>query len=184
MVSRCGGVRLPEEPPIRHGEVIERGCVAVAPVLRSGSKRDAVAVALGAVGEAKLPPGMTHPARTHRGAGVAEYPVALRPSVACRHVERRPRRKVAVSVVGRVACFGREFFASETDPQRSVSIGTGQGKASRDKGPCPLPLVEDGQGPRCLYRVPWPPVSCIHEVTVTTRSDGSPPIIRAPFVSG
>lgn len=48
----------------------------------------------------------------------------------------------------RVLCFGSKLTAGQANPKWSMGIGAGQGNASGDKGPCPLPPVEDGQGPR------------------------------------
>lgn len=43
-------------------------------------------------------------------------------------------------------CFSGEFAASQTDPQRSVGIGAGQGKASGDKAPARYPRIRTDRG--------------------------------------
>ncbi len=65
-------------------------------------------------------------------------------------------------MVRRVVRFCGELAAGETDPKRSMGIGARQGKTSGDKGPCPLPPVQDGQGPRWLHGVPGPVLSGAH----------------------
>lgn len=58
--------------------------------------------------------------------------------------------------------FGSEIAPGELNPERSMGVGAGQGRASGDYGPCPLPPDEDGQGLRCLHRVPGPAIYRAH----------------------
>lgn len=59
----------------------------------------------------------------------------------------RSIREIADGVVGRVVRFGGEIAAGELNPERSVSIGAGQGGASRGlNAPARYPRMRTGRG--------------------------------------
>jgi hypothetical protein len=127
----------------------------------------AVAVSPIAVVASMLWTCVAHRARADVRAGVVEGPVALSRCPPPWRFGRRSFREIAEGVMGCVLRFGGEIAAGELDPEWCMGIGAGQGRASGDKGPCPLPPDEDGQGPRCLDRVPGPVMSGVHAPTVS-----------------
>lgn len=137
---------LPEPSAGRPVEFIKCALVAVAPSPERVAQRDAVVVALDAIESTAFPAGVTHPARADSGTGIAERPVALGGWPPRRSGRGRTWWKVAAGVVAGMLRFSGEFAAGQSDPQWSVGIGAGQGKASGDRAPARYPRMRTDRG--------------------------------------
>jgi hypothetical protein len=164
-------VPLPKASACWLGEIVECEIVAITPSPECASQRGPVAAALDPIQPTAFAARVAHPARADSRPGVAERPVALGGWESARSSGGWTWRKVAADVVTVVLRFSGEFAASQADPQWSMGIGAGQGKASGGQGPCPLSPDEDGQGPRCLHGVPSPVLSDDHVVNLSATSD-------------
>ena len=145
--------------------------IAMVPTADGSVQSYVVAASLCPVLLTMLPAGVTHPAGADVGACVVQHPVAL-----CRGEPSRPAYRQMIGQVARSmgSCmrgFRSEFAAGESNPQRTVGICAGQGGASRGSRPCPLPPDEDGQGLRCLHRVPSPATPFSHVRNLTPPTD-------------
>jgi|SRR5580700_6693776 len=126
-----------------HG--IEGGAVTSAPGVQSRAEGRAVTVPFSAVAGPGLRSAMAAQARALVHAGVEEFPEAARrpPRVA---YGRLKVGQVAGIVDESVPRLGGQVATRDTDVERCVGIGTGQGNCLRAESPGPCPLGERRTG--------------------------------------
>ncbi len=156
------------ESPVLHtarwDEFIDIRPIAKIPAAKGATESRGVSSSRATCFLAMLRTRVAHPTRADVSTGVPEHPIASCHTPA-------PRRegwmwgKVADGVVLRMLRFGVEIATGDTDPNGSVGISAGQGRASGVNAPARGPQVEDEQGLRCLHRVPCP-------VLVNPHNDG------------
>ncbi len=162
---------LPAVRACRPGEIVEGRLIAVAPAADRDVQSYVVAASLCPVLPTMLRARVTHPAGADVGACVVQHPVAFCRGEPSGPGHRRMIGQIARSMGSCMRGFRSEFAAGESNPQRTVGICAGQGGASRGSRPCPLPPDEDGQGLRCLHRVPSPATPFSHVRNLTPPTD-------------
>ena len=171
---RCSGIRATSGTSVRVGQGHRMPTHRHGANGRRSVQSYVVAASLCPVLLTMLPAGVTHPAGADVGACVVQHPLASCRGAPARPGYRRMIGQVARSMGSCMRGFRSEFAADDSNPQRTVGICAGQGGASRGSRPCPLPPDEDGQGLRCLHRVPSPATPFSHVRNLTRPTDSQP----------
>ena len=117
------------------------------PAAKRSAQGHAVAMSLIAVLLTVLWATVAHPARADICAGVVQAPVALGCGQRSLPFGGRSLGEIADGVIGRVLRFGGKIAACESNRQRTMGIGAGQGKASKGLGaPARYPRMRTDRG--------------------------------------